>query len=160
MLIPIVIKRDGSRVAFDSVRIKEAVQRAAIAAGIEDHLTDVFEECLLGLGLLKTNAGKIEKKKITIFLPQYGIIELYLFSIKGLSQTIPICELLFPVTTIQLLKASGRLARSPPLIYVLRITFLKLKRVEFYHIFEVLRCKVRISHSHFDISVTKNSLQN
>ena len=32
---PIVIKRDGCQVPFDEVLIKQAVQRAAIAAGID-----------------------------------------------------------------------------------------------------------------------------
>lgn len=33
---PVVIKRDGCQVPFDEVRIKEAVQRAAVAAGVDD----------------------------------------------------------------------------------------------------------------------------
>ncbi len=33
---PVVIKRDGCQVPFDEVRIKEAVERAAHAAGVND----------------------------------------------------------------------------------------------------------------------------
>ncbi len=58
---PIVIKRDGCQVPFDEVLIKQAVQRAAIAAGIDS--ADIAGRLrALSLKICKTRHASISTK--------------------------------------------------------------------------------------------------
>lgn len=111
MIRPHVMKRDGCKVPFDSERIKEAILRAAIAAGIEDCLT---EYQLVGL--------KRDKKRVVFFVFKFGTLKRFVVSSNSILRKISILDVLCSVTVICLLKASRRLARSPP--RTLRTTYL------------------------------------
>lgn len=108
------MKRDGSRVLFDSNRIQEAILRAAIAAGIEDVLSEMTNRASLSsngcrfVGLIR-NA-----KRVVFFVFKSGTIKRFVLSTSRTLRKNSILDVLSTVTIICLLKASGRLARSPP----------------------------------------------
>lgn len=97
----VVIKRDGRRIAIDSKRIIEAIERAVVAA--------------LGSGV-NDNFVKDDKRTIACFSPKIGAYVASILSIILITSTTSLCEVFCPVSVTQLLKASGRYARSPPFL--------------------------------------------
>ncbi|HBR0345167.1 hypothetical protein FHC47_20515 [Klebsiella quasipneumoniae] len=113
-MTPHVMKRDGSRVLFDSDRIKEAILRAAIAAGIEDVLSE-----MTGRASPSSNGCRFvglvrNAKRVVFFVFRSGTIKRFVLSASCTLRKNAILYVLSTVTIIRLLKASGRLARSPP----------------------------------------------
>ncbi|EDK0664426.1 hypothetical protein BZK40_21185 [Citrobacter portucalensis] len=121
----IVTKRDGQRVTVDADRIHKAIERAAEACAktIDDELLlnsylDYAMSVIVGRALPvqsgSTSAQRVVLRHFYVLLPSKKIIKVYVICLKKTLQKFSICDALFTVTTIQLLKASSKLARSPP----------------------------------------------
>ncbi|MHC0462898.1 hypothetical protein [Kosakonia cowanii] len=119
----LVTKRNGNLEAISIDRIHEVLSRAAAALGfdasddgLESSYLDQAMRVIVGRSLSdpKINIGKIEIQNFVFLLPYYGLVRAFVISVKNAPQNFSICDALFSVTTIQLLKASRRLARSPP----------------------------------------------
>lgn len=98
LLSGVIIKQNGRRIAIDSKRILEAIERAAAALGLG--VNDYFL--------------KEEKQRLVYVSPKVGACIVSILSIIQIAFTISLCEAFCPVSVTQLLKASGRSARSPP----------------------------------------------
>lgn len=81
---------------------------------IDDMLNEIIES-ILSDGPRKVIVTKNEKIWFGHFLHNMKVVVLYFFSVKSTSNTSSMSDMKSPVTIIQLLKTSGRLARSPPL---------------------------------------------
>lgn len=120
----IVTKRDGQRVTVDIDRIHKAIERAAETCSqtIEDELLNYYLDYAMSVivgralpvPLASMRAKRVGLRHFYVLLPSKKIIKIYVICLKKTLQKFSICDALFTVTTIQLLKASSKLARSPP----------------------------------------------
>ncbi len=127
----LVTKRNGKVEAVNIERIQEALSRAAAALdidAIEDDLGSSYLHYAMAvivgrsLGDPEVIVKRIEIQNFIVLSLNQGVIRLFVVSVKNAPQKFSICDALFSVTTIQLLKASRRLARAPPDNYS-QITF-------------------------------------
>ncbi|HBW2241912.1 TPA: hypothetical protein PIT40_002756 [Klebsiella quasipneumoniae subsp. similipneumoniae] len=119
----LVTKRNGNLEAINIDRIHKVLSHAADALGF-DASEDDLESSYLDYAMRvivgrspsdpKVNVGKIEIQNYIFLLPYQGVVRVFVIATKNAPQNFSICDALFSVTTIQLLKASRRLARSPP----------------------------------------------
>lgn len=131
-MTPHVMKRDGCKVPFNSYRIKAALLRAAIAAGIEDILSEFTYGKHLSSDDYRLVGIKRDKKRVVFFVFKYGLLKRLVLSANSMLRKQSILDVLSTATVIYLLKASRRLARSPPLSALTnRCNALKINRVKF-----------------------------
>jgi len=107
-------------------RIREVLSHAADASYFDANEDDVRKSSYLDYAMsviigrafssIKINVRKIEIEKLnfTLSLAYREFVRIFVFATKNAPQNFSICDALFPVTTVQLLKASRKLARSPP----------------------------------------------
>ncbi|WP_286791486.1 hypothetical protein [Leclercia sp. UBA1284] len=115
----VLIKHNGRKIAIDSKRIQEAIERAAAALGLG--VNDYFL--------------KEEKQRVVYVSPKAGVSIISILSIIQTAFTIPLSEAICSVSITQLLKASGRSARSPPHHEIRLTLFIPIQRIKPYYVF-------------------------
>ena len=95
---------------------RQALGFDACEDDLESNYLDYAMSVIVGRSLSdpKVNVGKIEIQNFIFLLPYQGVVRVFVIATKNAPQNFSICDALFSVTTVQLLKASRRLARSPP----------------------------------------------